>query len=276
MHRNIKIFVGVAGALWLGLLATMEANAQSTKKQLEEIREAILSMKSQHDDLKEQHEDWRDAIESRITDLNYKVETTAVLGQESLGLIRDLMDSVDGVRDEQASQLEEILETRIQIPTLVERLTRVEKALETQRTQNISSIENNLAIARKIKKIEARLSSGFITRTIRDQEALRGELAHLRGTVEEMELAQEKFASRLRRFYDDLDFRLRQLVIAPVISEEPESPETNDEQLENFPEPAVDNPQVDPINEVTDEPVSTIGPSESDLNSDINATTESN
>ena len=129
MHRKTKIFVGVVGILYLGAMASFEANAQSTKKQLEEIREAILSIKSQHDELKSQQEEWRDAIDSRVTELNYKIESTAVLGQESLGLIRDLMDSVDGVRDEQASQLEEILETRIQVPTLQERLTRFEKNL---------------------------------------------------------------------------------------------------------------------------------------------------
>ena len=208
MRKNIVLSLVTATILLVDHL-DRDALAQSTKQQLAEIKEAILIIKNKQDDLET-------ATKAKIKGLDDKAEASQILSREAIGLLTDLMEATETIRKEQATQLEELLELRISLPILRDQVSTM-----TERTSKLEGIvldseRLDRDLSDRLERIEARLSSGFFTRSLRDQEALRAELATIRGTVEEMDLAQEKFASRLRRFYDDLDFRIRQLVIEPL------------------------------------------------------------
>ena len=193
-----------------------------------------------------------------------KVEAASVLGQESLGLLRELMDSIESLRKEQANQLEDVLENKVQLPPLKDATSSLSNRVANLEQSSQSSNNINSTLANRLEKIENQLSSGFFTRTIRDQEALRGELARIRGTVEELELSQEKFAIRLKHFYNDLDFRLRQLVIGSVTEEEVPTEEmdidnSNPSDLQDNPVETIPE-QMEPLETIPEqmEPLETI------------------
>ena len=274
---------GTLGLMLALLLISGQSWAQSTKERVARLETQLLELSDKYEELQTRYNELSGTIDKN-QGLIDKVEAASVLGQESLGLLRDLMDSIESVRKEQADQLEDVLENKVQLPPLKDATSSLSNRVENLEQSSQSSNNINSTLANRLEKIENQLSSGFFTRTIRDQEALRGELARIRGTVEELELSQEKFAIRLKHFYNDLDFRLRQLVIGSVTDEEVPTEEMDTDnssptQLQENPvetvpeqtEPVETIPeQTEPIETITDieEPsrVNSIGPSENDNN----------
>ena len=269
---------GTLGLILALLLMSGQASAQSTKERLTRLETQLLELSDKYEKLQTSYNELSDTIDKN-QGLIDKVEAASVLGQESLGLLRELMDSIESLRKEQANQLEDVLENKVQLPPLKDATSSLSNRVANLEQSSQSSNNINSTLANRLEKIENQLSSGFFTRTIRDQEALRGELARIRGTVEELELSQEKFAVRLKHFYNDLDFRLRQLVIGSVTEEEVPAEEMDidnsnpsdlqDNPLETIPEqmePLETIPeQTEPVETMTDieEPdkVNSIGPS---------------
>ena len=231
-------FLAIGGILFAGLTADY-GYAQSTRERVTRLENQLVDLASKYDELSSSIK-MKNLQEEGLFD---KVEAASVLGQESLGLLREMMENMDRMRQEQSAQLEDILKVKVQIPLIEDRLGNLEH-----------SNAEGLDLGATVKKLDAQLNSGFITRSIRDQEALRGELSRIRGTVEELELAQEKFSIRLRRFYEDLDFRLRQMIITPAVDDEIGLPskENNSQENETVSTPALEA-QNDPALKIEDE-----------------------
>ena len=210
---------GTLGLILALFFMSGQASAQSTKERVTRLETQLLELSDKYEKLQTRYSELSGTIDKN-QGLIDKVEAASVLGQESLGLLRELMDSIESLRKEQANQLEDVLENKVQLPPLKDATSSLSNRVANLEQSSQSSNNINSTLANRLEKIENQLSSGFFTRTIRDQEALRGELARIRGTVEELELSQEKFAVRLKHFYNDLDFRLRQLVIGSVTEEE--------------------------------------------------------
>ena len=195
-----------------------------------------------------------------------------------------MYSTVESVRKEQNLQLEEILAIKLQISAFSDklgffedRISKIESSISSINQDNLENSKINIKQSNDLSSIKKTLGTGFVLKTMRDQEALKSELRSLRSAIEEMELKQTQFNSRLRNFYTDIDYRLKNININQVdINNEDslsENIENNSETIENSAETSslkeettsLDNEQ---INEIDEEEINYIEENDTDNNSD--------
>ena len=178
--------------------------------------------------------------------LEEKIDSVIFVGP----LIKEMFSTVESVRKEQTLQLEEVLSIRLQLSSLVDkieflenRVSNIEDSVNSLTKNSLDSSQINSRQTNDLNSLKKTIGTGFVLKSMREQEVLRSEVRSLRSAIEEMELKQTQFNSRLRNFYTDIDYRLKEIDVNMEIQTSEEILDKKESIIDETPE--VDTSSVD-------------------------------